>query len=228
LGASSTLPAAIQEKKVVMTDYQDRPEIESWGLYSLPVSRLGEAAAVSARAFTSKNDPIGNYLFELEPDKEKLQLDFFSSLVTSAPPGSLMLASSPKLEAVSIWFPPGRQDEGGGHAESKEDYGFCLDETRARVAAVLETIESLIRERAPARHWYLHLVAVEPQFMNRGYSAKLILPVLRFADQRQLPSTLVTQHESNIALYEHLGFRVVEARRVPSTRLHFWFMQHGA
>jgi hypothetical protein len=205
---------------------QQVPDARSWGLYSVPRSRLEEMAAVSARAFTAKNDPIGNYMFELEPEKESLQLDFFRSLVNSAPEGSILMGTSPELEAVSIWFPPGNQDESGGHSESKEAYGSCSKETRSRVAAVLEAIETLIIECAPASHWYLHLVAVDPQYMNGGLSSRLILPMLRFADDQKLPGTLVTQHEGNIALYSHLGFRVIKSRNVPSTRLNFWFMQH--
>jgi ribosomal protein S18 acetylase RimI-like enzyme len=202
------------------------PDARTWGLYNVPRSRLEEMAEVSARAFTRKNDPIGNYMFELEPDKETLQLDFFRSLVTSAPEGSILMGTSTELEAVSIWFPPGNQDESGGHAESKEAYGSCSKETRYRVAAVLEAIETLITECAPANHWYLHLVAVDPEHMNQGLSSRLILPMLLFSDDQKLPGTLVTQHEGNIALYEHLGFRVIKSRNVPSTKLNFWFMQH--
>jgi GNAT superfamily N-acetyltransferase len=216
-----------EKKRRQVNKIPQMPDAEFWGLYTVPRSRLEEMAGVSARAFTSKNDPIGNYMFELEPDSGALQLDFFRSLVTSAPDNSLLMATSAGLEGVTIWFPPGKQDEGGGHEESREAYGSCSRETRLRVAAILETIESLIKDRAPTEHWYLHLVAVEPRFMGRGYSSKLILPVTKFADDVHLPSTLVTQHEANIALYEHLGFRVVEARQVPSTSLHFWFMQHN-
>jgi hypothetical protein len=210
-----------------MLNNQDKPNVEDWGLYPVLRSSLPELAEVSARAFTSKNDPIGNYLFELEPNKDQLQLDFFRSLVTSIPENSLLLASSPALEAESIWFPPGGQDAGGGHEESKEAYEDCSKETRSRVGVILETIESLIKDCAPEKHWYLHLVAVEPKFMGQGYSTGLILPVVRFADMHQLPSTLVTQHAANVALYQHLGFRIIEARKVPSTKLNFWFMQHN-
>jgi ribosomal protein S18 acetylase RimI-like enzyme len=205
---------------------QQPPDARKWGLYNVPRVRLEEMAAVSARAFTAKNDLIGNYMFELEPDNEALQMDFFRSLVTSAPENSIMMGTSPELEAVSIWFPPGNQDESGGHSESKEAYGTCLKETRSRVAAVLEAIETLIIECAPARHWYLHLVAVDPKHMNQGLSSRLILPMLQFSDEQKLPATLVTQHEGNIALYEHLGFKVIKSRNVVSTKLNFWFMQH--
>jgi GNAT superfamily N-acetyltransferase len=213
-------------QKEFKNNKQQVPDARAWGLYNVPRSRLEEMAAISARAFTAKNDPIGNYMFELEPDKATLQLDFFRSLVTSAPEDSILMGTSPKLEAISIWFPPGSQDESGGHAESKEAYGACSKETRSRVAAVLEAIETLIIECAPARHWYLHLVAVDPAFMNQGLSTRLILPVLQFSDDQKLPGTLVTQHEGNIALYQHLGFRVIKSRNVPSTKLNFWFMQH--
>ncbi len=202
------------------------PNGKKLGLYDVPVSRLGEMAVISSRAFTHNNDPIGNYMFELEPDREKLQLDFFRSLASSVPVDSVLQASSRNLEAISIWFKPENKDEGGGHEESKEAYSECSKETRTRVLSVVETIESLIKECVPVQHWYLHLVAAKPEFMGKGYTSRLLRQMLSFADSQELPSTLVTQHEANIALYEHLGFRVVKSREVPSTNLHFWFMKH--
>jgi hypothetical protein len=210
-----------------MQDEFPRPDPAVWGLYDVPRARLEEIAMVSARAFTSQNDPIGNYMFELETGSPKWQQEFFRSLVTSAPVDAVLMAVSPALEGVSIWFGPQNKDATGGHDESSEAYQSCTPETRERIARVLSTIESLILECAPSEHWYLHLVAVEPPAMGRGLSSKLILPMLRWADRQGLPATLVTQHEGNIALYQHLGFSVVKSKMVPDSRLHFWFMQHN-
>lgn len=53
--------------------------------------------------------------------------------------------------------------------------------------------------------WYLHLIAVRPEFMSQGYSSRLALPILAQARVEGLPCTLITQSAENVCKYEHLG-----------------------
>ena len=75
--------------------------------YAVPLTRLDEMAEASAKAFIGNNDPIGRFLFDEEPNHLELKRRFFRSLVTSCPTKALRLASSERMEAISIWFPPG-------------------------------------------------------------------------------------------------------------------------
>lgn len=55
-------------------------------LYEVPLSRIDEVADASADAFIGGNDPIGNFIFQNEPNHLVLKRRFFRSLVTSCSP----------------------------------------------------------------------------------------------------------------------------------------------
>ncbi|MFH1440529.1 MAG: hypothetical protein ABIH18_00580 [Candidatus Omnitrophota bacterium] len=76
-------------------------------MYEVSLSRIDEMADIFAEAFISNNDPIGNFIFQNEPNQLVLKKRFFRSLVTSCSPKAVRQGISFALEAVSIWFPPG-------------------------------------------------------------------------------------------------------------------------
>lgn len=193
--------------------------------YAVPLSSLDEMAAASAEAFIGNDDPIGRFLFDGEPNHLELKRRFFRSLVTACAPKALRQASSDKMEAVSIWFQPGL-----GHEEDVEDDQFQAEdfsnpETPARLEAVGNVIAELTAGLGNEPQWYLHLVAVRPPFMNRGYSSRLVQPVLAQARAAGLPCTLITQSAENARKYAHWGFRVVREMPVPGSAERFYSMR---
>ena len=74
-------------------------------LYEVPLDRIDEMADASADAFVGANDPMGNFMFQNEPDHLVLKRRFFRSLVTSCSPKAIRQGISPNLEAISLWFP---------------------------------------------------------------------------------------------------------------------------
>jgi hypothetical protein len=55
----------------------------------------------------------------------------------------------------------------------------------------------------------------------------LLKPMFSRIDKEGLPCFLETQAEKNVALYEHLGFRVVEEGIVPGSGVKSWAMLRG-
>jgi GNAT superfamily N-acetyltransferase len=195
--------------------------------YEVPLNRVDEMADVSAEAFIANDDPIGNFMFGDEPDHLALKKRFFRSLVTSCSPKAVMQAISPALEAVSIWFPPGID-----HSEDRDTDPFSLQdfahpETMEKMGAVNEVIATLTAHLGGEAQWYLHLVAVRPQFKNQGYSSRLARPILARAESEKLPCTLITQRIDNVRKYEHWGFKVMKEMLVPSSREKFYSMRKG-
>jgi hypothetical protein len=47
------------------------------------------------------------------------------------------------------------------------------------------------------------------------------------ADKEGVPCFLETQAEKNVALYEHFGFRVVEAGLIPGSNVRSWALVRG-
>ncbi|MEI8348912.1 MAG: GNAT family N-acetyltransferase [Candidatus Omnitrophota bacterium] len=194
-------------------------------LYEVPPDRINEMADVSAEAFIENNDPIGNFMFQNEPNHSVLKKRFFRSLVTSCSPRAVRQGISPNLEAVSIWFPPGI-----GHVEDVDTdpfnaQDFSNPETFEKMRVVNEVIAALTAHLGQEPQWYLHLVAVRPQFNGQGYSSRLIRPMLARAESEGFPCTLITQSIENVRKYEHWGFGVVKEMPVPCSREKFYSMR---
>jgi len=194
-------------------------------LYEVPFGRINEMADAAAEAFIAHNDPIGNFMFHNEPEQLILKQRFFRALVTSCSPSVVRQATSVNLEAVSIWFPPGighSQDVEGDRFEAKD---FSNPETITRMRAVNEVITTLTTHLGQEPQWYLHLVAVRPQYKGCGYASQLVRPMLARAKHDGFACTLITQSMENVKKYEHWGFRIHKEMAVPCAREKFYSMR---
>ena len=194
-------------------------------LYEVPSSRIDEVADVSAESFIDSDDPIGNLMFRNEPNHLVLKARFFRSLVTACSPNAVRQAISPDLEAVSIWFPPGLDHSEDAEPDPFSATDFADPATPERMQAVNEVIAALTEHLGQEPQWYLHLVAVRPQFRERRYSSKLIRPMLARADEEKLPCTLITPSLGNVRKYENWGFKIVREMSVPGSLEEFVSMR---
>jgi len=80
------------------------------------------------------------------------------------------------------------------------------------------------KEHANFPHWYLHNIAVEPDYQGRGYGSALIREMLLKIDEQNFPCYLETQNKKNIAMYEKFGFKVLEETTVQGTGYALYFM----
>jgi ribosomal protein S18 acetylase RimI-like enzyme len=77
---------------------------------------------------------------------------------------------------------------------------------------------------APARHWYLWAIGVDPQHQHKGVAGRLMRPILNRADREDLPCYLETHKESNVQIYERYGFQIASKNEVPGHPLTLWAM----
>jgi len=194
-------------------------------LYDVPGNRMNDAADAAADAFIGASCPIGIFIFGNEPDHLVLRRRFYRSLVTSCPPKANTQGTSPALEAVGIWFPPGTDHSEDVDADPFSEEDFADPGTIERLQAVSDVIDALTGHLGQEPQWYLHLVAVRPQFIDRGYASLLIRPMLSRAALEGLPCTLITQSMENVSKYEHWGFKVVKEMPVPGSKEKFCSMR---
>ena len=64
-------------------------------------------------------------------------------------------------------------------------------------------------------HWYLYLVAVDPEQQGRGVGSALLAAGLARADAEALPAYLEATSERNSALYARVGFEAAGVLRYP-------------
>jgi GNAT superfamily N-acetyltransferase len=194
-------------------------------VYEVPRDRIDDAADATADAFIGARCPIGMFMFRNEPDRLILKRRFYRAIVTSCSLESVIQATSPDLEAVSIWFPPGMDHSGDVDQDPFSPEDFTDPCTMGRIQAVNDVIDALTGHLGEEPQWYLHLVAVRPHFINRGCASLLVRPMLDRAAGEGLPCTLITQTIENVHKYEHWGFNVVKEMPVPGSREKFCSMR---
>lgn len=74
------------------------------------------------------------------------------------------------------------------------------------------------RELVPGKHWYLGVLAVDPDHQGKGFGSKLLRGMLARIDEEVLPCYVETEGEKNVSMYEHFGFKVLEEYTVPGTK----------
>ena len=86
-----------------------------------------------------------------------------------------------------------------------------------KMQAFDQYVERKHKELAPAKHWYLAVLAVDPQHQGKGYGSKLLNEMLSKIDEDGLPCYVETEGEKNVSMYQRFGFKVIDEFTVPNT-----------
>ena len=173
------------------------------------------AAETLAQAF--QDYPTFIYIFpDAAERKDKLPALFRSFLQYGLLHGEAY-ATSPVMEGVTVWLPPGFPGGLSGHHEVGR-------EALERFAYYGRCVYSVRKNHAPAQHWFLELIGVTPEFQGKGYAGVLLKPMLDMIDRERLPCYLDTEVEKNVAIYTRYGFKVVDDIIIPGTEIRSWGM----
>jgi ribosomal protein S18 acetylase RimI-like enzyme len=71
---------------------------------------------------------------------------------------------------------------------------------------------------------YLQIIGVAPTLQGRGFGGKLMRALIKESERAGLPLYLETETESNVRMYERLGFTVVKEIVLPIINLPMWEM----
>ena len=136
-------------------------------------------------------------------------------------------AVSPALEAVAVWIwggksfmTPWRSLRAGGMGL----YAKIGSDAARRLEDVERYATTMRRRHAPFPHWHLSPVAVDPPHQGKGLARLLLTAMFARLDAEGLPCFLETESATNVAIYEHYGFVVVEEGTVPGTEVPHWAM----
>jgi GNAT superfamily N-acetyltransferase len=183
------------------------------------------AALSLAKAFMDYPESV--YFIPDEAKRRKKQPSIYRLFIKGAIAGGEVYATSPKMEGVAVW----QMVNGHGPAWRR---GFSFSwwwlslfddkQTKKRRNAYFEYLVAVRMRLAPERYWYLQALGVDPVCQGRGFSSRLLRPMLELMDREGLPCYLETQLEKNIPFYEHFGFRVVEEGIIAGSNIHYWTM----
>jgi GNAT superfamily N-acetyltransferase len=112
-----------------------------------------------------------------------------------------------RVVAASLWDPP------GGTQLPESDQNARWDAVAATfppdATARLDSYDEAVHSFGPTGdHYYLGVLASDPNARGRGHGAAVLRPGLEAADAEGLPSFLETGTESNLTFYSRFGFDV--------------------
>jgi ribosomal protein S18 acetylase RimI-like enzyme len=184
---------------------------------------LESALAVQSRAFIT--DPLWCFLLPEESKRAVLLSRFFKVFVSAGIRNNQAYGVGDPLEGIAIWSAPGQPETG---LSALVQAGFLnLFASRfvfslARAFPIFNQFDRMQKQYAPDPHYYLNTIGVAPESQGKGVASKLIKPFLAQADEQGVSAYTETITPSNVSLYEHYGFRVMEVYLVPNTDLRLW------
>jgi len=196
-------------------------------LYRLQKKDIPRAAAVLADAF--EPDPVwGAVLGDATPEQRAAA---FETPVRYGMRYGEAYAPSAALEGVAVWVPGALADmtfwrvfrSGAMWAGMKLGFGIAK-----KMLPVFRPIEVDRRDHMRGKSYiYLLVIGVAPQFQRQGFASKLVRALIEQSEQAGVPIYLETETESNVRMYEHLGFAVVREIVLPIINLPMWEMVRG-
>jgi ribosomal protein S18 acetylase RimI-like enzyme len=185
------------------------------GPVRLDETHIELAAEQLSRAF--QNYPVFVYVYPDDSERKDRLPHFFKSMVHKGLLQGEVYASSPAMEGVTVWLPPGIS---GGLSKAFEVDREAFD----RFSYYGKCAYGVRQKHAPAQHWFLELIGVVPEFQGKGFGGRLLRPMLDRLEQESLPCYLDTEVEENVAIYQRHGFRVLDYMIVPGTEVRSWGM----
>jgi ribosomal protein S18 acetylase RimI-like enzyme len=181
-------------------------------------------AAVLARAFAA--DPFFAFLAGDAPERGQRMRDGWVAILRFASAGLASTWTTDDRSGAAIWIPPGRPPSSVlDQLRFVPAFARFTGWSRLRAtSAAVETLERRRHDHAPAAHYYLAALGVEPERQGEGIGSALLAPVLEEADASGVPCYLETAVGRNVLLYERHGFDVVEELVLPGTDVHGWLM----
>ena len=106
--------------------------------------------------------------------------------------------------AAALWLPPGVEPD---DAEMDAVMAGAL---RPEIAEDVGAVVKGMAEYHPHEpHWYLPLIAADPNSIGQGLGAVLMKHALRRCDEQGIAAYLESSNPRNISLYERHGFKII-------------------
>lgn len=166
-------------------------------------AEIPAAVEVLARAFYA--DPVWGWAFP-DPERRLGQLRAVWELVAKAALSYESAWLTGDCAAVALWIPPGKPEL---RPEDEQRLESLLAELLGDGATrVLETFERFEAAHPAAEpHYYLSLLATNPDQRGRGLGMGLLAATLEQIDAEGAPAFLESSNPANDRRYERLGFR---------------------
>lgn len=183
------------------------------------------ASSMLSRAF--RDYPLLTYAIPDEAQRARAATHYCQYVLYYGIKYGEAYATSPEMEGIAVWLPSDHFPMTMWRTLRAVPLSVIAGFGKAGGSRLKDPslyIDARHRALAPFRHWILLFLGVAPEHQGRGYSSRLLRPMLHRFDEEQLPCFLETMDAANVPRYQHLGFEVVEQSPVPGTDLTTWAM----
>ncbi len=195
------------------------------GLTRVNKSNIKSAIAALVEAF--RNYTLLQYYFPSDVNREKILYYFISYAVFTGISYGEVYATSPNMEGVAVWLPSDNYPMTFWRLIRSVPLSIIFGlgkEGSGRMRSTGQYIDAVHKRLAPFKHWFLQMIGVDSKYQGKGYAGDLLRPMLARIDEEGLPCYLDTLDETNVRLYEHFGFKVIEKSAIPKTQFTNWAM----
>ena len=197
----------------------------------LRINKDNAEHAVDVLVSAFKEYPLFQYYFPNESSREKISYYILSFAVYSGIRYGEVYTTSPKMEGVAVWMPSNNYPMTTWKMLRSVPLSKIFGLGRyggSKMKNFNEYIDSIHQRLAPFNHWFLQAIGVAPRFKGKGYASKLLRSMFAKIDKEQVPCYLETIDETNVSIYEHFDFEIIDKSVVPETGFTNWAMLRKA
>lgn len=201
-----------------------KKEIAKAGLYIAQEKDLERLARVAADAY--QDYPLHNWLTKGEYDARASELIMLISLRAMAE-DAVIYADCEDINGFAVWLPPSFSGNktipflmnGGLNLIFHSGIGIIR-----RMLTYENYAMGLKKKFTDNNDWYLYNLSVVKKAQGKGIASKLLHPMINFCDNKKAVAYLETNKESNVGLYQHYGFDLMNEDFIPGTTVMHYAM----
>ena len=198
--------------------------IEKAGLYIVQKKDLDRLAEVAADAY--RDYPLHNWFTKGKYDATASKLIMQISLKTMTE-DAVIYADSEEINGFAVWLPFGFTGSKTLPFLMNGGLSLILHSGLGIIGRLLtyETYAMNLKKEVTDNYdWYLYNLSIKKDAQGKGIASKLMRPMLQFCDDEKMVAYLETNKESNVSLYEHYGFELMNKEIIPQTTVMHYSM----
>jgi ribosomal protein S18 acetylase RimI-like enzyme len=188
-------------------------------------SELDTLIRLAARAYD--NEPFANWVVRQDVKRTQRMEKFFEVYFKDYGARYDHVFTTDELNGAAIWYPPEPKDcwriSTLKHLSLLHKW-ISISGIR-NIPSLLADAEKVDRLHLEERHYFLHVIAVDPKQQGKGIGGNLLTHGLQMCDERGIPAYLETASEENVRYYQKHDFRVSE-EIILSRGLKVWCMTY--
>ena len=194
-------------------------------LLQLTDLHITKASTVFAEAF--EEYPLFKYLIKDPTARPRIYSHIFQLMVKHTIKNGEAYTTSENMEGIVLWLPSEKSDislwsnltNGGISILLYAGFGVTY-----RSMVFTDFANKLHYDSIDKPHIYLFQIGVQKKYRGKGFSGKLMKPMMAIADSKGQQIYLETHDELNIPIYKHYQFEIVRHEKIPGSNLNHWAM----